>query len=623
MSIYFGSTPVGTRIYEPVTPPTPTYTSAQYFKFSGSTLTKYVGNETNIVLPISYSTTSEQRQFDGVVVPISAFSSAGIWGMYNYSITLAPTNDSSNTTVYNTMTDSDNLQQVYGDYVLLISATNNDGNDLWGIQSVLSNGAGFPMLINNTVCEDIDALNQIDWGNLQSVNFAGTGTIISFIDGNDHTVTEIGSNAFMNTGVQSIVISEGYTSIGNEAFSNLAISSLDIPASVTSIGSGITKYCTSLTTLTVNANNSYFDSRDNCNAIIRKADNCLVAGCVSTTMPSSVQRIGSYAFTGIPITSTMLNDNIVEIGDGAYQGTAITSVYFPANISQLNWGVFADCNSLSLTTIPSQITSISDNAFANVNFSNGLTIEGQVTWIGYEAFNNLNTNSITINSINPPSITESTFGGYSGQLTVYVPTGTVSAYQSDANWGTKNIVEQGGTSPVPQAEFHFQENEQEVSTTVDLTQYNNTLPTTVDGKQSSTATYIVIRNIQTLTIPSDFKDNQIYYDGTLQQMSDANIIVPNNVVLTMSLLSDKDSETPLMKILVTANDGAKIIANAVFPDGTTTGTGSYTDAQGTLVTSGAITASYELNFNITENGNTTAITMTVDENNIVTLTVSS
>ena len=344
------------------------------------------------------------------------------------------------------------------------------------------------------------------------------------------------------------------------------------------------------------------------------------------TLPSTVTSIGDMAFAKCSsLTSTMLNDNVTHVGLGAYQDcTSLTTLEWTSNFNTIPNTCFSNTGFTSVT-IPDGVTSLETGCFENCSNLTELTIPSSVTHMAdYCLRNNPNLKVVTILATTPPSTDGvNPLGDYSSLDYVKVPDDAVATYLGESSWNQYNIVGVSTPSAVPQAEFHFQENEQEVSTTVDLTQYNNTLPTTVDGKQGSTATYIVIRNIQTLTIPSDFKDNEIYYDGTLQQMSDANIIVPNNVVLMMSLLSDKDSETALMKILVTANDGAKIIGNALFPDGTTTGTGSYIDAQGTLVTSGTMTASYELTFNITENGNTTTVVLGMDENNIVTLTVSA
>ena len=69
-----------------------------------------------------------------------------------------------------------------------------------------------------------------------------------------------------------------------------------ITYSVTSIGDGAFSGCSSLTSVVVDAGNSKYDSRNDCNAIIETASNTLIAGCKNTIIPNSVTSIGDDAF---------------------------------------------------------------------------------------------------------------------------------------------------------------------------------------------------------------------------------------------------------------------------------------------------------------------------------------
>lgn len=112
-------------------------------------------------------------------------------------------------------------------------------------------------------------------------------------------VTTICSGAFsFCRNLTSITIPSGVTSIGDQAFYwCTSLTSLYIPSSVTTIGYGITTGCASLNSICVSPDNNIYDSRNNCNAIITKADNKLVAGCTSTIIPSNVTIIGKRAFS--------------------------------------------------------------------------------------------------------------------------------------------------------------------------------------------------------------------------------------------------------------------------------------------------------------------------------------
>ena len=83
-------------------------------------------------------------------------------------------------------------------------------------------------------------------------------------------VTDIGTKAFYEySSLTSVIIPEGVTNIGANAFYNCnSLTSATIPKSVTSIGFLAFGYCGGLTSIVVDKENKYYDSRNNCNAII-------------------------------------------------------------------------------------------------------------------------------------------------------------------------------------------------------------------------------------------------------------------------------------------------------------------------------------------------------------------
>lgn len=54
--------------------------------------------------------------------------------------------------------------------------------------------------------------------------------------------------------------------------------------------------CSNLTSIIVDSENTKYDSRDNCNAIIETDSHTLITGCKNSTIPNSVTSIGDYAF---------------------------------------------------------------------------------------------------------------------------------------------------------------------------------------------------------------------------------------------------------------------------------------------------------------------------------------
>ena len=146
-----------------------------------------------------------------------------------------------------------------------------------------------------------------------------------------NTVNSIGEYAFKNcTGLTSVTIPESVTSIGNGAFQNCTVlTSVTVPKSVTSIGNGAFSYCSGLISIEVSSSNIKYDSRNNCNAIIERKTNTLIAGCKYTTIPNSVTRIGNFAFYGCTdLTSVIIPNSVTGIGNYAfYDCTALKSIY--------------------------------------------------------------------------------------------------------------------------------------------------------------------------------------------------------------------------------------------------------------------------------------------------------
>lgn len=71
-------------------------------------------------------------------------------------------------------------------------------------------------------------------------------------------------------------------------------------------------------TIEVSDQNSKYDSRDNCNALIETATNSLILGCKNTTIPESVTCIASGSLTDIdPLTSFIVPATVTSIG-GAF-----------------------------------------------------------------------------------------------------------------------------------------------------------------------------------------------------------------------------------------------------------------------------------------------------------------
>ena len=218
--------------------------------------------------------------------------------------------------------------------------------------------------------------------------FNGCKGITSIIIPN--TVTSIGANAFYNcTGLTSVVIPNSVTNIERLAFYNCnRLTLLNIPESVTSIGDSAFSNCTGLKTITVDSNNSSYDSRDNCNAIIEKTNNKLILGCDNTTIPSGVVTIADYALSNrTGLTTLIVPDSVTSIGRDSFSGcTSLTTVTLGSGVTSIGFMAFANCSSLSSINFPNGLTEISYYAFSDCTSLRSINIPHSVTQLSREAF---------------------------------------------------------------------------------------------------------------------------------------------------------------------------------------------------------------------------------------------
>ena len=149
-------------------------------------------------------------------------------------------------------------------------------------------------------------------------------------------------------------------------------------------------YCTSLTSIVVDANNTVYSSQDG--VLYNKAMTVLIqypggkAG--GFTIPNSVTSIGYGAFgscTGL--TSVTIPESVASIGVSAFSWcTGLTSVTIPNSVTSIGGDAFSGCTGLTSVTIPNSVTSIGDGAFNGCSGLTSVTIPDSVTSIGEEAF---------------------------------------------------------------------------------------------------------------------------------------------------------------------------------------------------------------------------------------------
>ena len=148
-------------------------------------------------------------------------------------------------------------------------------------------------------------------------------------------VTEIGNSAFRNADLEKIILPKSLKKLGSQSFcENGKIKDIYIPASIEEIGDRMFENCY-LQTITVDNENPVFDSRDNCNAIIKKADNTLLrASNATTVIPASVTGLANGAFANLEIKSIDIPQAVTNFGVDlfSYSKTSIFHVHYPEPI---------------------------------------------------------------------------------------------------------------------------------------------------------------------------------------------------------------------------------------------------------------------------------------------------
>ncbi|MBO5021964.1 MAG: leucine-rich repeat domain-containing protein, partial [Clostridia bacterium] len=209
--------------------------------------------------------------------------------------------------------------------------------------------------------------------------------------------------------------------------------------------------------------------------------------CNSLTLPNSLKYIGSFAFYAASINNLYIGSGIEHIAAGSYINHAVKNYNTYENGKYLGsethpyivlvsidsstivsakihddckiifsypvggvQGVFQGCSSLKEVVLPNNLSQIGINAFYGCTSLTSITIPDSVTSIGDSAFYGC-TNLIEVN-VKATSVPIGSgdisgygnmFDGCSSSLKIYVPTASVSAYQTAEYWSNYSSQIQG------------------------------------------------------------------------------------------------------------------------------------------------------------------------------------
>lgn len=136
---------------------------------------------------------------------------------------------------------------------------------------------------------------------------------------------------------------------------------------VTSAFRGVNGGLESLSKIVVSEKNEYYDSRNNCNAVIETATNTMHLACKTTIIPDSVDIIDSAYRSNSSITSIQIPYGVTRLEWVSFNCDKLTNVTIPDSVNYM-CDAFKYCTSLRSIYIPSSVKTIEASTYTSSSF---------------------------------------------------------------------------------------------------------------------------------------------------------------------------------------------------------------------------------------------------------------
>ncbi len=170
-----------------------------------------------------------------------------------------------------------------------------------------------------------------------------------------NSVETIGDFAFISCAMTSITIPNSVISIGDRAFLECtAMTTISIGSSVASIGDLAFGFCSKLTEISVDSDNTSFASE---NGVLFNKDKTTLICCPSGktgsySIPGTVTTIGRCGFYDCrELTEVTLTDAVTAIGEFAFERCALLTITIPKDVETMGYNTFRYCDNIIIACI--------------------------------------------------------------------------------------------------------------------------------------------------------------------------------------------------------------------------------------------------------------------------------
>ena len=384
------------------------------------------------------------------------------------------------------------------------------------------------------------------------------------------SVTSIGQSAFGGcTSLTELTIPEGVESVGPGAFGGCSnFRSVKIPSTVTNLGweyfndeynssqySPVFGSCPSLVDIVVDSNNPAYLCEDS----------VLYTKNKKTLLICSREKKGEF----------IIPNTVNTIDATAFLNCKnLTTVVIPEGVRTIDMSTFRDCSGLTTMTIPGSVWYINNYAFRGCSNLTKVTIhKSQISSFMIGVFDGCSSLTSIINLRDVPySLSFNPFGYITSTCTLYVPTGSKTAYEKAKFWQDfDNIVELSTETlssnsaliewvNIDGADYYVLIVYNDASRTQEIGRYqidSSGKTTRLQARASTQESSMLSCNVEDLSVDTEYYYTLTSYNATNQELSISkgnfktldtsgitNVEVTKNPVAYYSVMGVKLSEKP-------------------------------------------------------------------------------